>query len=286
MGIGLGLAAALSWGLADYYAAMSSRQTGALRVVLGFHAVAVAVLGVAVLASGDGLAGLSGGDAAWLVFVGALGWLSYLAFYRALAIGPISIVSPVVSAYAAVTVVCAVLISGERLSGSEIAAVAVSIVGVMLASSDLAQIRTVERVAAVAVALALVTAVAIGAFVFGVAYFAEDHGWLVPLFLARAFTAVLVALTALAGDGWSFPHRSPRLVWSIGLIAVLDTSGYVAFNFGIRHTDTSVVATASAPYAVVPIALGVLLLHERPTPTQWAGAGLVIGGLVLLGLAQ
>ena len=43
-------------------------------------------------------------------------------------------------------------------------------------------------------------------------------------------------------------------------------------------------ATAAAPYAVVPIVAGVFLLHERPRTTQWAGIGLVIAGLVLLGL--
>ena len=58
---------------------------------------------------------MSRSDLGWFVFVGAAGWLSYLAFYRALAIGPISIVSPIVSAYAAVTVICAVLIGGESL---------------------------------------------------------------------------------------------------------------------------------------------------------------------------
>lgn len=71
----------------------------------------------------------------------------------------------------------------------------------------------------------------------------------------------------------------------IALIAILDTGGYVFFNFGIRHADTSVVATASAPYAVVPIVLGVLLLGERPARSQWAGVSLVISGLLLLGVA-
>src|SRR6185503_7389538 len=65
---------------------------------------------------------------------------------------------------------------------------------------------------------------------------------------------------------------------------VVDTLGYVAFNFGVRHADTTVVATAAAPYSVVPIVFGVVLLHERPRWVQWAGIGLVIGGLILLGL--
>ena len=284
MGIALGLAAALSWGLADYFAAMSSRQTGALRVVLGFHLLATALLAVILFASGGGLSDLTGGDLAWFAFVGVLGWLSYLAFYRALAIGPISIVSPIVSAYAAVTVICAVLISGERLSAGEALAIAIALLGVLLASSDLTQIRAIERVAALGIVLALATAVLIGAFVYGVAYFSDEYGWLVPIFLARAFSTVFILGTALRGGEWRFPHRSPGLLAMIGFIAAVDTIGYVAFNFGVRHADTSIVATAAAPYSVVPIVVGVALMDERPTPTQWAGVGLVIAGLVLLGL--
>jgi drug/metabolite transporter (DMT)-like permease len=286
MGIALGLAAALSWGLADYFAALSSRRTGTLRVVLGFHLLATALLAVVVFASGDGLSDMSSRDLAWFGFVGALGWLSYLAFYRALAIGPISIVSPIVSAYAAVTVVCAVLISGERLAAGEALAVAVVLLGVLLASSDLAQIRAIERLAALGIVLALVTAVLIGAFVYGVAYFSDEYGWLVPIFLARALSTVFILGTALQAGEWRFPGRSPALLAMIGFIAVVDTVGYVAFNFGVRHADTSVVATAAAPYSVVPIAAGVLLMNERPTRTQWAGVALVIAGLVLLVLVS
>lgn len=72
---------------------------------------------------------------------------------------------------------------------------------------------------------------------------------------------------ALRGGKWRFPDRSRGLIATIALIAVLDTGGYV-FNFGIRHADTSVVATASAPYAVVPIVMGVLVLAERSARSQ------------------
>src|SRR5918994_6260015 len=130
MGILLGLTAALAWGFADVLATAASRRIGAFRVVLAFHVVAMVLLAVLLAATGEGLAGVSAGDLAWLVLVGLLGGVSYLAFYRALAIGPISIVSPIVSAYAAVTVLCAVVIGGERPTAGEIAAIVVVIFGV------------------------------------------------------------------------------------------------------------------------------------------------------------
>jgi drug/metabolite transporter (DMT)-like permease len=285
MGILLGLTAALSWGLADYFAAVASRRTGAFRVVLGFHLVAMILLGLLVVATGEGLGDVSTGDLAWFALVGLLGGFSYLAFYRALAIGPISIVSPIVSAYAAVTVVCAVLIGGERLGGGETAAIVVVLLGVLLASSDLAQLGALERIALVGILLALATAVLIGVFVYGVAYFSAEYGWLVPIVLARGFSTLFLVAVALPGGEWRFPDRSPLLLATIALIAVVDTLGYVAFNFGVRHADTSVVATAAAPYSVVPIVAGVVLLHERPRATQWTGVAFVIAGLVLLGLS-
>jgi drug/metabolite transporter (DMT)-like permease len=286
MGILLGLTAALSWGLADYFAALASRRAGSFRVVLGFHLAAMVLLTVVLLATGEGLSDVSGSDLAWFAFLGVLGAVSYLAFYRALAIGPISIVSPIVSAYAAVTVVCAVLIGGERLGGGETVAIVVVILGVLLASSDLAQMRHLERIALLGILLALLTAVVIGAFVYGVAYFSDEYGWLVPIFLARGFTTLFLVLVSLRSGEWRFEDRSPKLLVTIAGIAVVDTLGYVAFNFGVRHEDTSVVATAAAPYAVVPIVAGVFLLHERPRATQWAGIGLVIAGLILLGLVS
>jgi drug/metabolite transporter (DMT)-like permease len=286
MGILLGLTAALSWGLADYFAAMASRRAGSFRVVLGFHLAAMVLLVALLLVTGEGLSDVPGGDLAWLAFIGVLGGVSYLAFYRALAIGPISIVSPIVSAYAAVTVVCAVLIGGERLAAGETAAIVVVIVGVLLASSDLAQMRRLERIAVLGILLALATAVVIGAFVYGVAYFSAEYGWLVPIVLARGFSTLFLVVASLRGGEWRFPDRSPRFLIAIVLIASVDTLGYVAFNFGVRHADTSIVATAAAPYAVVPIVAGVFLLYERPRTTQWAGIGLVMAGLILLGLVS
>lgn len=285
MEVAFGLGAAVCWGFADYFAAIASRRAGTLRVVLGFHLVATAVLAVLVVATGA-LEKVSWGHLPWLLLVGALGWGSYLAFYRALAIGPISIVSPVVSGYAAVTVVLAVVILGERLSGGEIAAIVVAMLGVVLASSDLGKISGVERRAALGIVLAIATTLLIGGFVFGVSYYSDDLGWLAPIFIARGFATLLVAATAARGGSWRFPDRSPVLLGTIALIALLDTAGYVSFNFGSRHGDTSIVAAASSPYAVVPIALGVLLLSERPARLQWAGIGMVMAGLVLLGLVS
>jgi drug/metabolite transporter (DMT)-like permease len=134
------------------------------------------------------------------------------------------------------------------------------------------------------VLLAILAMVTLGGFVFGLAYYADDLGWLLPIFLGRASTLVVLA-AALAGDLRGSPRLvTARLLPVIVLLALLDTGGYVAFNVGTGHADTAIVAGAAAPYAVVPIVLGVLLLEERPAALQWVGIVLVLVSVATLGL--
>jgi drug/metabolite transporter (DMT)-like permease len=257
-------------------------------VVVGFHLVALVPLGLLVIAT-DALARVHADQIPVFVALGAVGWLSYLAFYGALAIGPISVLSPIVSGYAAVTVLFAVAVVGERLSLGQTAAVIITILGAMICSANVREITqaTIDRRAVSGFALALTAMVLLGGFVFGVSYYHARIGWLGPIFLARGFAALfLVAHLACRGGLRSVPRLSGKLAATIALLAALDTGGYVFFNLGVDHAPTSVVATASAPYALVPVLMGVSILCERPTATQWSGVALVTLGLITLGLAS
>ena len=284
MGVLFGLGAAVTWGSADYVAAIAGRRIGSHRVVLGFHIVATFLLALLVFGTGS-LEGVSTADVAFFVLVGAIGWAGYACFYRALAIGPISVLSPIVSGYAMVTLLLAIVLLDERLGLAAACAVVVSVVGIVLSSSGLRHIFRIDWVDSHGLLFALAAMVLIGAFVLGVSVKADDLGWLAPVFLARLFSTVFVFASLIRGGAWRFPDRSPRVLWAVVALALLDTAGYISFNLGTEHSDTAIVAAASAPYAVIPVIAGVLFFHERPTPIEWVGVGFVIGGLVLLGLA-
>lgn len=285
MGVALGLAAAISWGCADYVAARAARAIGSIRVVVGFHLVATVLLATLALATGA-LERVALDDLPLFAMIGALGWISYASFYTALKIGPISIVSPIVSGYAAVTVVLAVTVLGERLSRVEVVAIVVVMAGVALAAVDLRQVIGSGHVRVLGVALAVLTMVVIGTFVFGVAYRANDLGWLAPILLARAFSLLFLLGHARSIRVLDLSDRRPLVLAAIALLALLDTAGYVFFNVGVTRADTAIVAAASAPYAAIPVVAGVLFFHERPTPVQWTGVALLLGGLVFLGLVS
>jgi drug/metabolite transporter (DMT)-like permease len=125
----------------------------------------------------------------------------------------------------------------------------------------------------------------LGGFVFGVSYYRPHLGWLTPIFLARGFAAVFLIGNLVAARRTQPARPSPKVLAIIALLACLDTSGYLFFNLGVGFSATAIVAAASAPYAVVPIVMGVSLFGERPTPVQWLGIALVVAGVITLGLA-
>ncbi len=285
MGIVLGVVAGLCWGLNDSFIAIATRRAGVLPTLLVFHVLAVAALAV-----------LAGATGAWatpsatqllvLALAGLLGWSGYLTYFKSLQLGPISIVSPVISGYSAVTVVLAVVILGDRLSAAQTGAIALALTGVVVAGADPHQIRTTRRVASLGILLAALSMLLIGGFVFGVSVYAGDLGWLLPIFLARAASGALLVGTTMPGGRWRPPAWTPGLAGLLALVGLLDTAGYATFNLGVQQADTSLVAAASAPYAVVPVVMGMTLFAERPSWTQRAGAVAVITGVVVLGLVS
>jgi drug/metabolite transporter (DMT)-like permease len=67
--------------------------------------------------------------------------------------------------------------------------------------------------------------------------------------------------------------------------SALELVGTISYARGAEVGLVSIVTAASATYPLIPVLGGVVLLHERPVPTQYLGIAMVIGGLVLLGVA-
>lgn len=284
MGVALGLVTALCWGIVDVLAAMAARRGGSLPVVLGFQVFASLFLLLLAAATGA-LGDVDAGDLPFFAALGVLGAGAYVAFYRALSIGPISVVSPIASGYAAVTVLLAVLLVGERLSATQAGAVVIVFAGVALASADIRRIRQTGHIRSQAIALTILVMVLFGFYVLGIAERVDELGWLLPVLYARLASTGFIVAAAAARRELRLPRTSVTLL-AVAVAGVLDALGYVAFNLGTREADTSVVATASAPYAVVPVVAGVLLFRERPTVSQWTGIVTVVAGVVLLGLVS
>lgn len=296
IGLALGLLASVTWGVVDVTAVLSTRRVGSLRVLVVAQLVTLAVLlAMAILAPSllgpSAAAGLLAG-----VPIGVLASGVYLAYFTALRLGPVSIVSPVIVAYGGLTVVLAVAFRGETLTPAQAAGAVVATAGVALAgiTFEAGSLRGARLVGPGLVAavltmfgFALVTVLLAGPI--------GEHGWLSVAIGSRvgnSATSLLLLVVALrAGSSRFTPLLIPWRGWSRAVVALMvatgafDVAGYIAFAIGLAVAPVWLVGLASSFGPVLAVAYAIALLGERPRRTQWLGLVGIALGVVVLALA-
>jgi drug/metabolite transporter (DMT)-like permease len=281
-----GLGAAIFWGLADLFAAFSGRRVGVGATVLLSQVAAAVAISVVVLASGHDLDGLDE-VAGWLLPIAALTAVAYVTLYRALELGPIALVSPLLASYAVIPVLLAVIFLDETLGSVEIAGAAVTIGGAVVTSADVRSLRTGTRVPAAALPWALASTVLFGTAAYAVAWSAKRVGWLTSLWLVRTSTALLFVIAAVVAIAVMRPALrgtlSTRAVGLCALLGLADLTGTISYSRGSEVGLVSIVTAVSATYPLIPVFGGIALLDERPAINHYVGVAMVIAGLLLLG---
>ena len=279
-----GLTAALGWGLADFTGAVGGRRIGSLPTVMIAQLLSAVAMTAFMIQGGHSASVL----APYVVFVAMNGLASggaYLSHYRALQLGPVAVVSPIGATYAVVGVALAVIVLGERPGAAALVGGIITVLGVMLTSTDLAKLRAGTHTRAPGLPWAIVSAVLFGVGGFFLGYFAQEVGWVPGLWASRC--AQLAGFTALSIVR---RHEFDRVGWNAGVLFALasgaaDLLGVVSYSIGASRGLLSVVLIASAVFPLIAVALSVALLHERPVANQYVGIALVVAGLLVLGLA-
>ncbi len=145
LGIAFALAASVCWGSGDFLGGFSTRRASLWAVIIGSQAVGLAGAALVTLGAGHGWPGL---HAVWPVMLGGLGSVVAIScFYKALAIGTMSIVAPI-SATNAMIPFAVGIAAGERPAVAQLAGVVLAAVGVILVAVEPA--RSGETIGAAA----------------------------------------------------------------------------------------------------------------------------------------
>jgi drug/metabolite transporter (DMT)-like permease len=274
----LALGSSFSWGLSDFLGGLLSRRHHLVAVMLLSQAFALVILVVALLAGAP--TEHDAAATAWAAGVGVLGLLGLVAFYRALAIGTMSIVAPI-SATGVVIPVLVGLVSGERPAGLQVAGMALACCGVVLAAREPpAADAAARRVGRTAIGLALLAAIGFGSFFAGIdrAEQTADIAWV--LFAARAAdVAVLVVLAAVVRP--PLP-TAPAAIGAIAAVGAFDLLANLLFVLAAGRGLLSVVGVIGSLYPAVTVLLARAVLHERLSGTQNAGVLITLTGVVAL----
>jgi drug/metabolite transporter (DMT)-like permease len=295
-GLGLGLFASFAWGIVDVGAAVSTRLVGSLRVLVGSQLVSLAVLvGIAVLM--PGLLGPTPVQGMVLAFpLGLLAAAAYLAYFTALRLGPLSIVSPVIVAYGGATVVLAVVFRGETLTTMQAAGAVLATSGVVLAgvTFEAGSLRGM-RIVGPGVIAAVLTLVGFAVLTLLLAVPIREYGWLPAVIGSRIGnnlgSIVLLVVALRSGPGRFGPLLEPMAGWSRMAVTatvatgLFDVVAFVAYAIGLSVAPVWLVGLASSFGPVLAVGYAIWRLGERPHRTQWAGLALIALGVVVLAVS-
>ena len=280
MGILAGIAAALCWGSADFFAKMIVDRFGKNGDLKALFWTRVAGLIPLIILFVIMQPALPPEIVPALILLGAIDFVAYYSFYRGVSKGEVSIVCPVSSAWGAVTVLIGFAFIGETLDALRIFGIAAAVIGVMLTSTDLSKLRKGVRMSSGA-SEALVAMLGWGIMWALIGVWGKGIGWLMIIFGTRVITSALIG-------GYAGVRRI-RISDGVGAIALLilvggmlDATGYLFASWGMGGELVSIVASISATYPAVTVLLAAYFLREKLALNQLVGVLAILAGVAAL----
>ncbi len=276
----LALLSSIMWGTSDFLGGTLARKRPPLAIVGVGQVAGLVVMVMVVLATQAWDAPI--GYAAWAVLAAACGMLGLWAFYSALAMGTMGIVSPI-AATGIVVPLLGGLLTGDVPSLLQAVGIVVAIAGmvsVMLPRKrDLASREPDRSAHTKSVALA-----GFAALMFGTSLAAIAQGSLVSAVMTmttmRVFSVIVLGIVALAmrsfgGMTW---QDMPMAV----TVGVLDVGANLMYGLSAASGQLVIAAVLGSLYPVVTVLLAWQIQHERLSRLQYAGIALAMLGVVLM----
>lgn len=270
----LALTGSLAYGAADFLGGVAARGAHVLRVVA---IAAPASLLVELLLWPAIGAEFADGAVVWGAASGLASAAAFALLYRTLAIGPMSVLSPVTAVVSAVLPVGVGLLGGERLSPMAVFGIALALVAVVVISggTDGRGLRPGTH----ALVLAFGAGAAIAVQLVCLDRAPDDSG-VAPLIVGRMVASAIVLGAALAlrrRTGGSRPS-----VTGAAAAGALDSLANLAFLLAVRDGDLAIVAVITALYPAGTVLLARVVLAERLRRAQLAGLVLAAAAVSLL----
>jgi drug/metabolite transporter (DMT)-like permease len=223
----------------------------------------------------------------WGGLSGVSGALAISLLYACLAIGPMSILSPVTAVVSAVVpAAVGIFVRHDHFGVLGYVAIALALVAVIFVGfvRDARAVRPTFR----GLAMAVASGVFIGLFLVLIDLTPNDSG-IVPLIANRGVNSIIMITTvgilglvarrrgtAATSGGW---RPGIRLAIACGIVDAVANCGLL---LGIRVGDLTVIAVLTALYPAGTIILAAIVLRERIAIVQYIGLALAIAAGALL----
>lgn len=284
----LGLGTALAYGFADFFAALAGRR---VRIIFVTWFAAISGLALLLLLAIPLGASFSGEAISVGIAGGFFSIIALTALYASLAMGPISVISPLGALVSAIVpTFLGVLWLGETFAELGWLAIILALLAVVLVA--MVPGEKVIRPSLRAILLAVVAGVGIGLAVTAIDRAPADSG-LATVIVLRATAALglglLATITLLRKqtpgknqEGWRIGGNTWRLIVVTGL---LDASANVLFLLASREGGLAVVGVLTALYPLGTILLARVFLKEKLALVQKLGVVLALTASALLAIS-
>lgn len=275
----LGLVAALSWAIHDLCVRKVSASIGVFASL-----IAVLVMGTLLMIPFSIALGepASAPRSAYLyaIAAGAVYAIAGLGLYKALAIGPVRLVAPIIGAYPILSMAWAAGSGGEVEPGHWIA-VLIVIAGVAyIAISSDEGASDGSKVGAIFWSLISGPGFAIAfALSQSATVLADEWSMTLPM-RGSAIAVILVIAIALRAN------IVPRLrsLWILAIMGGLDALALGSVSAAGNFANPEFAAVAASTFGLITVVLAALFLKERMRGVQWIGVVVVFAAIASLGL--
>lgn len=293
----LALLSAAMWGCTDLVTTYVGRRIGSLRVVVIAVTTSLLLAGGVAIARGALTTEYDATIVGGTLLLGVAAGIAYIGVFTAFRLGPLSVVSPTVSAYGALAAFLAVIFLNEHLTAAHVGGVIAVGVGISLLGLQTTGTGRDRRasLASPGVAFALVGLLFFAIITVLLTVPIKAYGWSTAIALSRLGNIVTVWLIFLVlyryrsrlpkwgrhdllGEG----QRLDRIGFALAaLVGIGDTVAFFIFAAALEQGPTWAVSLLSSLGPIIVVLGGLFGYRERLRRPQVLGLGALAVGLVL-----
>lgn len=285
------------WGCTDLVTTYVGRRIGSLRVVVIAVTTSLFLAGGVAIARGALTTEYDATIVGGTLLLGVAAGIAYIGVFTAFRLGPLSVVSPTVSAYGALAAFLAVIFLNEHLTAAHVGGVVAVGVGISLLGLQTTGTGRDRRtsLASPGVAFALVGLLFFAIITVLLTIPIKAYGWSTAIALSRLGNIVTVwsiflvlyryrsrlpkwGRHDLLGEG----QRLDRIGFALAaLVGIGDTVAFFIFAAALEQGPTWAVSLLSSLGPIIVVLGGLFGYRERLRRPQVLGLGALAVGLVL-----
>ena len=281
LGIIFGLIAMFGYGLSNSVTKVPVLKIGSMKTLF-FRNVFSSIILFIMLLFYIPQTNFSGIYILYVFFLYVLGYISTIAFFKALGMGKLGIISPIANSSVIFTILLSVIFFKEVLSGSQIFSIIFIILGIILISinfNDLKNSHIFEISSGVP--YALVTCLLWGIMFALIKTPVMIIGPVLTSFIIE-FGILMCSGIHLKISKISFAVPDHKTLFYIFIVAFFGAVATLSFNMGVVVCSVSIVTVLSNSNPLVAALYGRFVYKEKLSLQQWIALLLILTGIICM----